>query len=108
MRDRVYDANHGRFISVDPLGKLRCPCQVNHFKFFVYTTGFIGRSTNFYTYAQNSPLNVKDPSGKILPLAPLVASLLVRSALGAAESIAIDVAFSLAEGKLPTINGTCD
>ena len=61
--------------------------------------------TNFYVYAQNSPMNVKDPSGKILPLAPLVASLLVRSALGAVESIAFDVAFSLAEGKLPTING---
>jgi hypothetical protein len=51
-------------------------------------------------------LNVKDPSGNILPLAPLVASLLVRSALGAAESIAFDVAFSLVEGKLPTINGS--
>ena len=49
---------------------------------------------------------MKDPSGNILPLAPLVASLLVRSSLGAAESIVFDVAFSLAEGKLPTINGT--
>lgn len=25
MRDRIYDASHGRFISVDPLGELRCP-----------------------------------------------------------------------------------
>jgi RHS repeat-associated protein len=25
MRDRVYDASHGRFISIDPLGELRCP-----------------------------------------------------------------------------------
>lgn len=49
---------------------------------------------------------MKDPSGKILPLAPLVASLLVRSALGAAESIAFDVAFQLAEGKLPTVQGS--
>ena len=68
-------------------------------------TGLLGRSTNFYVYAQNSPLNVKDPSGKILPLVPLVAPLLLRSALGAVESVAFDVAFSLAEGKLPTVKG---
>ena len=65
-----------------------------------------GRSTNFYVYAQNSPINVKDPSGRILPLVPLVAPLLVRSALGAAESVVFDVAFSLAEGKVPTVKGT--
>ena len=105
MRDRVYDASHGRFVSVDPLGKLRSPIFNYPFKVLSTPTGFIGRSTNFYVYAQNSPMNVKDPSGKILPLAPLVASLLVRSALGAVESIVFDVAFSLAEGKLPTING---
>ena len=57
-------------------------------------------------YAQNSPLNVKDPSGRILPLVPLVAPLLLRSSLGAVESVAFDVALSLAEGKLPTVKGT--
>lgn len=104
MRDRVYDASHGRFISIDPLGK-----PITVVRCFQITTitliGLVGRSTNFYVYAQNSPLNVKDPSGKILPLAPLIAPLLLRSALGAVESVAFDVALSSAEGKLPTVKG---
>ena len=71
-----------------------------------YNIGLIGQSTNFYVYAQNSPLNVKDPTGKILPLAPLVVPLLIRSTLGAAESVVFDVGLSLLEGKLPTVKGT--
>ena len=65
----------------------------------------VGGSTNFYTYAQNSPLNLKDPSGQILPLLPVVAPLLIRSGLGAVESVAFDVALSFAEGKSPTLKG---
>ena len=66
-----------------------------------------GRSTNFYAYVQNSPLNVKDPSGKVLPLVALLIPLLVRSGLGAAESVAFEVAFSLAtDGELPGLKGT--
>ena len=72
---------------------------------FFHTLGLVGGSTNFYSYAQNSPLNLKDPSGQILPLLTLVAPLLIRSGLGAVESVAFDVGLSLAEGKLPTLKG---
>lgn len=68
-------------------------------------SGLLGRSTNFYAYAQNSPLSIKDPSGRILPAIPLIAPLLIRSTLGAVESVVFDAVFSVAEGKLPTVNG---
>lgn len=45
--------------------------------------GMAGNSLNLYSYADNSPLAVKDPSGKILPLAlvPVVAAAAGRGAL---------------------------
>ena len=49
MRSRLYDPEHGRFLSLDPL---------------LYE----GSPTNPYTYANNNPLFYKDPSGRILPL----------------------------------------
>ena len=65
-----------------------------------------GRSTNFYAYVQNSPLNIKDPSGKLAPLAVLIVPLLIRSGIGAAESAAFEVAFSLAtDGEFPSWKG---
>ena len=67
-----------------------------------------GRSTNFYAYAQNAPINVKDPSGKILPLVAILLPLLGRSALGAAESVAFEVAIRyISDGELPGFKGTC-
>ena len=65
-----------------------------------------GRSTNFYAYAQNAPINVKDPSGKILPLAAIILPLLGRSALGAAESVAFEIAIKyISDGELPGFKG---
>ena len=47
MRARCYDAEHGRFLSVDPIG-------------------FEGRSKNLYAYAYNNPVHFNDPKGTIL------------------------------------------
>ena len=74
----------------------------------IFIVEMAGRSTNFYAYAQNAPLNVKDPSGKILPLAALILPLLGRAALGAAEHVAIEIAVGyLTDGELPGIKGAC-
>ena len=48
MRARFYDAQHGRFLSADPLG-------------------IAGKSKNFYTYAYNNPIHFNDPKGTIAP-----------------------------------------
>ena len=44
MRARFYDAQHGRFLSADPLG-------------------ISGGSKNFYAYAYNNPIHFNDPKG---------------------------------------------
>ena len=49
MRSRLYDPEHGRFLSLDPL---------------LYE----GSPTNPYIYGNNNPLFYKDPSGRILPV----------------------------------------
>ena len=74
----------------------------------LHTLGLVGGSTNFYAYAQNSPLMLKNPSGQILRLPQLpvlLTSLLTRSASDAVESVAFDIASSIAEGKSQTLNG---
>jgi len=48
MRSRLYDPEHGRFLSLDPL---------------LYE----GSPTNPYVYGNNNPLFYKDPSGRSLP-----------------------------------------
>jgi len=48
MRSRLYDPEHGCFLSLDPL---------------LYE----GSPTNPYAYGNNNPLFYKDPSGRILP-----------------------------------------
>ncbi|KAL9963573.1 hypothetical protein ACROYT_G027096 [Oculina patagonica] len=45
MRSRHYDAQLGRFLSIDPLG-------------------FSGKSINLYSYAANNPVMLKDPLGR--------------------------------------------
>ena len=75
MRARFYDAQHGRFVSVDPLG-------------------IAGRSKNFYTYAYNNPIHFNDPKGTI---APWVAAGLINTA--------IHVGFQLATGGDITVGG---
>jgi RHS repeat-associated protein len=47
IRHRLYDAEHGRFLSADP-------------------TGVFGSPTNPYTYANNNPLTYKDINGLFL------------------------------------------
>ncbi|XP_078355806.1 uncharacterized protein LOC144640574 [Oculina patagonica] len=45
MRSRHYDAQLGRFLSIDPLG-------------------FSGKSINLYSYAANNPVMLRDPRGR--------------------------------------------
>ena len=52
MRSRLYDPEHGRFLSLDPLL-------------------FDGSPTNPYTYSNNNPLFYKDPSGRVPILIPV-------------------------------------
>ena len=53
-RHRYYDPQLGRYINQDPIG-------------------FDGRGLNFYQYTSNSPLNITDPKGLILPLLAVIA-----------------------------------
>lgn len=43
--------------------------------------GIAGNNANFYIYAYNSPLMLKDPTGRILPI---IAGVIVRHAVGGA------------------------
>lgn len=52
-RARYYDPNVGKFLSEDPLG-------------------FYAGSVNFYGYTRNGPVNLTDPTGKIVPLVVLL------------------------------------
>ena len=73
IRSRLYDTEHGRFISPDP-------------------TGVFGSPTNPYTYANNNPLAFKDTNGLfffILPLIKIVGvtvlrQLIIEAAIGGA------------------------
>jgi len=56
MRSRLYDPEHGRFLSLDPLL-------------------FEGSATNPYTYGNNNPLFYKDPSGRRVPAVIAAAAL---------------------------------
>ncbi|KAL3876029.1 hypothetical protein ACJMK2_033916 [Sinanodonta woodiana] len=47
MRARFYDAEIGRFLSVDPIG-------------------IEGMSKNLYVYAYNNPVHLRDPNGKLI------------------------------------------
>lgn len=49
MRARFYDAEEGRFMSIDPIS-------------------FRGRSHNLYVYANNNPKSFVDPKGTIVPI----------------------------------------
>ena len=52
MRARFYDSQHGRFLTVDPLG-------------------LGGKSENVYCYAYNNPIEIIDPKGTI-PVIPAI------------------------------------
>ena len=75
MRARFYDAQHGRFLSLDPLG-------------------IAGKSKNFYVYAYNNPIHFNDPRGT---LAPWLAMGLINTVVYAG--------FQLATGGDVTLGG---
>jgi RHS repeat-associated protein len=91
MRSRLYDAEHGRFLTPDPAGVLGSP-------------------VNPYNYALNNPLIYKDPTGEFLFLVPAVAALLESAvvagiAKGALEGLAGYLAESALCSKDPTLSG---
>jgi len=63
-----------------------------------------GNSLNLYTYAHNSPLIVKDPSGKIIPLA-ILPVLGAAAARGAGLGVAAYIGSSLLSGGEITWGG---
>jgi len=65
MRSRLYDPQHGRFLSLDPL---------------LYE----GSPTNPYAYGNNNPLFYKDPSGRVA--VGVVGGILIAGVVGGAFS----------------------
>ena len=58
-------------------------------------TGVAGRSPNFYVYAHNSPILVKDPTGRIIPVIAVAAGCIAkRAAVGALATVAVYYATS--------------
>jgi RHS repeat-associated protein len=73
-RARSYDSSTARFIQEDPIG-------------------FAGGDVNLYRYAISNPLNLVDPSGKLLPLIaiiPVVAGVVNGALSGITASQACD------------------
>ncbi len=71
---RDYDARVGRWTAKDPIG-------------------FGGGDGNLYGYAASDPVNLIDPSGRIVPV------ILAGAAVGALFSVGADVAISAATGQ---------
>lgn len=93
IRNRLYDSEHGRFISPDP-------------------TGVFGSPTNPYTYANNNPLTFKDTNGLIPIVIPIgiagraLAVRILRGAVKGGAQAALNYlcktyATALASGKKP-------
>lgn len=59
-----------------------------------------GKSTNFYVYAYNSPMLIKDPTGRIVPLV-----LLGKAAIGAVGSVAVYYATAYITGSETSLGG---
>lgn len=67
-----------------------------------------GKSPNFYVYAHNSPILVKDPTGRIIPVIVVAAGYIAkRAAIGAATSVAVYLATSAITGSEITKGGIC-
>lgn len=102
MRDRHYDAQHGRFISMDPIGNQQHSLYMYsvHLNLaslssrivFSTCTGLSGNSPNLYVYAFNSPLVLKDPTGRIIPLGVIAAAAVIHVARQVAIGTAVSVA----------------
>ena len=77
---------------------LICPLFLN--------TGVAGKSPNFYVYAHNSPILVKDPTGRIIPVIAVAAGYIAkRAAMGALASVAVYYATSEITGTDTTLGG---
>lgn len=69
-------------------------------------TGVAGKSPNFYVYAHNSPILVKDPTGRIIPVIAVAAGYIAkRAAVGALASVAVYYATSEITGTDTTLGG---
>ena len=67
--------------------------------FLFLNTGVAGKSPNFYVYAHNSPILVKDPTGRIIPAIAIAAGYIAkRAAVGAVASVAVYYATSRITG----------
>ena len=74
---------------------------------FCQNTGVAGKSPNFYVYAHNSPILVKDPTGRIIPVIAVAAGYIAkRAAVGAATSVAVYFATSAITGSEISLGGT--
>lgn len=69
-------------------------------------TGVAGKSPNFYVYAHNSPILVKDPTGRIIPAIAIAAGYIAkRAAVGAVASVAVYYATSEITGTDTSLGG---
>lgn len=99
MRDRHYDAQHGRFISMDPVGKKKLDClsvPYNEVPIIILHAGLSGRNPNLYVYAFNTPLLIRDPTGQI-PFPVITAGI----------SIVTYSVIQVATGQKITVGGVC-
>ena len=78
-----------------------------------------GKSPNFYVYAHNSPILVKDPTGRIIPPIVVAAGYIAKraavraaigatvgAAVGAVKNVAVYFANSKLTGSEITLEGT--
>ena len=82
---------------------------------FLPNTGVAGKSPNFYVYAHNSPMLVKDPTGRIIPAIAIAAGYIAKRAavgaavgatVGAVKNVAVYIATSKITGSEITLEGT--
>jgi RHS repeat-associated protein len=83
-RARYYHPVLQRFISEDPLG-------------------FAGGDANLYAYVFNSPTNLTDPSGAVVP--PILTLALIRCLSEAGQSVGFAAAANILSGRKTTMSG---
>ncbi|KAL9963565.1 hypothetical protein ACROYT_G027086 [Oculina patagonica] len=92
MRSRHYDAQLGRFLSIDPLG-------------------FSGKSINLYSYAANNPVMLKDPRGRFVQFGMLGAGAIIGAGLNVAAYVTTQIGnrkeISLGASRLVEVEEKC-
>ena len=71
---------------------------MKHNVFHSPSAGVAGRSPNFYVYAHNSPILIKDPTGRVIPA--ILVGVGVRAIAGAATSVVVYYATAALTGSL--------